>query len=97
MNKKDLALDSLQWLMCHETKQNKTKFIILLAKFPKVLTYTLYGRPNDCKFFQLPRMLLSIHAGLSNSEVWTVSLPPVISIFPSFFSIFVEIVPRGSI
>ena len=27
--KEDLALNNLQWLMCHKTKQNKTKNTII--------------------------------------------------------------------
>ena len=30
MYKKDLALNNLQWLICHKTKPNQTKFTLTL-------------------------------------------------------------------
>ena len=45
MYKKNLVLNNLQWLMCHKTKQNKTKIEILE-------TIYIY---NICKLFVLDR------------------------------------------
>ena len=33
MYKEDLALNNLQWLICHKTKQNKTNRLFLRLRF----------------------------------------------------------------
>ena len=44
MYKQDLALNNLQWLICHQTKPNQTKFII--QRFMKSVNLNIQSGPT---------------------------------------------------
>ena len=43
MYKKDLALNNLQWLICHKNQPNQTKLNKLLGVFAQVICNILHG------------------------------------------------------
>ena len=56
MYKKDLALNNLDWLMCHKTKPNQTKSYILIYMYKEDLAlnngwYAI--KPNTAKSYVL--------------------------------------------
>ena len=52
MNKKDLALNDLQWLICHkttpnQTKQNETKQTFILTEILKTTSFNSNNSPTS--------------------------------------------------
>ena len=61
MCKKDLALNNLQWLICHKTKPNKTKLIFL-----KIISIRWENlMPYNSKLFVLRIFFLNFNCFLS--------------------------------
>ena len=51
--KKNLVLNIVQWLICHKTKQNKTKIkndFILVSLLNGTLTFVVYLKPKSFLF-----------------------------------------------